>query len=82
MEYRDSKLIRKHIYPVPNLKNPFLGVHFTITISGKVKIGPTAIPAFWRENYEGISRFNLNEFLEVLFYEAKLFLPMPLISEV
>ena len=73
MEYKDSNLIRTHIYPVPNLKNPFLGVHFTITISGKVKIGPTAIPAFWRENYEGISRFNLNEFLEVLFYEAKLF---------
>ena len=73
MEYKDSNLIHKHIYPVPNLKNPFLGVHFTITINGKVKIGPTAIPAFWRENYEGISRFNLNEFLEVLFYEAKLF---------
>jgi len=73
MEYKDSNLIHKHIYPVPNLNNPFLGVHFTITISGKVKIGPTAIPAFWRENYEGISNFNLNEFLEVLFYEAKLF---------
>ncbi len=73
MEYKDSGLIRKHIYPVPNLKNPFLGVHFTITISGKVKIGPTAIPAFWRENYEGVSNFNLNEFLEVLFHEAKLF---------
>ncbi len=73
MEYKDSNLIHKHIYPVPNLKNPFLGVHFTITISGKVKIGPTAIPAFWRENYEGVSNFNLNEFLEVLFHEAKLF---------
>ena len=74
MEYKDSNLIRKHIYPVPNLKNPFLGVHFTITISGKVKIGPTAIPAFWRENYSGISNFNLNELIEVLCYEAKLFL--------
>ncbi len=73
MEYKDNNLICKHIYPVPNLKNPFLGVHFTITISGKVKIGPTAIPALWRENYEGISRFNLNEFLEVIFHEAKLF---------
>ena len=73
MEYKDSNLIHKHIYPVPNLNNPFLGVHFTITIRGKVKIGPTAIPAFWRENYEGISRFNLNEFLEVLWNEAKLF---------
>jgi len=73
MEYKDSNLIHKHIYPVPNLKNPFLGVHFTITISGKVKIGPTAIPAFWRENYEGVSNFNLNEFLEVVWNEAKLF---------
>jgi L-2-hydroxyglutarate oxidase LhgO len=73
MEYKDSNLIHKHIYPVPNLKNPFLGVHFTITISGKVKIGPTAIPAFWRENYTGVSNFHLNEFLEVLFYESKLF---------
>ncbi|MBI2471154.1 MAG: L-2-hydroxyglutarate oxidase [Planctomycetes bacterium] len=73
MEYKDSSLIHKHIYPVPNLKNPFLGVHFTITVSGKIKIGPTAIPAFWRENYEGISNFNLSEFLEVLFYESKLF---------
>jgi len=73
MEYKDSNLIHKHIYPVPNLKNPFLGVHFTITISGKVKIGPTAIPAFWRENYEGVSNFNLNEFLEVVWNEAELF---------
>ncbi len=73
MEYKDSSLIRKHIYPVPNLKNPFLGVHFTITVSGKVKIGPTAIPAFWRENYEGVSRFSMSEFLEVLWHETRLF---------
>ena len=73
LEYKDSTLIRKHIYPVPNLKNPFLGVHFTITAAGKVKIGPTAIPAFWRENYQGLSHFSMNEFFEVLFNEAKLF---------
>ncbi|KXK30597.1 MAG: oxidoreductase [Candidatus Brocadia sinica] len=73
LEYKDSTLIRKHIYPVPNLKNPFLGVHFTITATGKVKIGPTAIPAFWRENYQGLSNFSLNEFFEVLFHETKLF---------
>jgi len=73
LEYKDSNLIRKHIYPVPNLKNPFLGVHFTITAAGKVKIGPTAIPAFWRENYQGLSHFSMNEFFEVLFNEAKLF---------
>jgi L-2-hydroxyglutarate oxidase LhgO len=73
LEYKDTSLIRKHIYPVPNLKNPFLGVHFTITAAGKVKIGPTAIPAFWRENYQGLSRFSLNEFFEVLYNETRLF---------
>ncbi|MCF6159429.1 MAG: L-2-hydroxyglutarate oxidase [wastewater metagenome] len=73
MEYKDSHAIQKHIYPVPNLKNPFLGVHFTRTAGGKVKIGPTAIPAFWRENYNGFSNFNINEFLEIILHEAKLF---------
>ena len=36
--------LKRHIYPVPDLRNPFLGVHFTVTTSGGVKIGPTAIP--------------------------------------
>lgn len=57
--------IRTNIYPVPNLKNPFLGVHFTVAASGKAKIGPTAIPGFWREHYGGIANFRWNEFLEV-----------------
>jgi L-2-hydroxyglutarate oxidase LhgO len=56
---------RTNIYPVPDLRNPFLGVHFTITVDGHAKIGPTAIPAFWRENYAGFSRFNIREMLEV-----------------
>jgi (S)-2-hydroxyglutarate dehydrogenase len=58
--------IRTNIYPVPNLRNPFLGVHFTVTASGNVKIGPTAIPAFWRENYGGMSNFLAGEFLEII----------------
>jgi len=57
--------IRTNIYPVPDLRNPFLGVHFTITADGKAKIGPTAIPAFWRENYVGFSNFKLGELVEV-----------------
>ena len=57
--------IRTNIYPVPDLKNPFLGVHFTVAASGKAKIGPTAIPGLWREQYEGMANFRLNEFLEV-----------------
>lgn len=57
--------IRTNIYPVPDLRNPFLGVHFTITADGKAKIGPTAIPAMWRENYEGFGNFNFGELVEV-----------------
>ena len=57
--------IRTNIYPVPDLKNPFLGVHFTVAASGKIKIGPTAIPGFWREQYAGMANFQWGEFIEV-----------------
>ncbi len=70
----DDKPVKTNIYPVPNLKNPFLGIHYTITVDGKIKIGPTAIPAFWRENYKGLDNFKLNEYIKILFYEGKLFL--------
>jgi len=73
MEYADSTLIKRHIYPVPNPLNPFLGVHFTVTGRGKIKIGPTAIPAIWRENYKGFSNFSLPELCEVLSTQAQLF---------
>lgn len=56
---------KTHIYPVPDLENPFLGVHFTIQVDGKVKIGPTAIPAFWREQYKYLDNFKLNEFVDI-----------------
>jgi len=62
-----------NIYPVPNLTNPFLGVHYTVTVDGKIKIGPTAIPAFWRENYEGFKNFDIDDLVEILWYEARLF---------
>lgn len=65
--------LKVNVYPVPNLKNPFLGVHYTVTVDGHVKLGPTAIPAFWRENYEGFDNFSLPEFLEASAYEALLF---------
>lgn len=66
--------VRTHIYPVPDLRNPFLGVHFTITAHGKVKLGPTAIPAFWREHYQGLDNFNFGEMWEIVTREAGLFL--------
>ena len=69
-----DKPLRTNVYPVPNLDNPFLGVHYTITVDGDIKIGPTAIPAFWRENYKGVENFNFQEMSEILRYEAKLFI--------
>ena len=66
--------LKTHIYPVPDLANPFLGVHFTVTTDGKTKLGPTAIPAFWREQYEGMDNFNLNELMEIILRQAGLFL--------
>jgi len=54
-----------NIYPVPDLRNPFLGVHFTVTVDGHAKIGPTAIPAFWREQYAGLSGFDVRDLAEI-----------------
>ncbi len=71
---KKDKPIRTNIYPVPNLKNPFLGVHYTITVDGTIKIGPTSIPAFWRENYRGMDNFNAGELGNVLGWESRLFL--------
>ena len=64
--------LKTHIYPVPDLKFPFLGVHFTVTVDGHTKIGPTAIPAFWREHYAGLEHFDLGELIEVTLREASL----------
>ncbi len=66
--------IKANIYPVPDLNNPFLGVHFTVTVDDTIEIGPTAIPAFWRENYRGFSRFKVDELIQILGCESKLFL--------
>lgn len=65
--------LRTHIYPVPDLRNPFLGVHFTLSVSGAIKIGPTAIPAFWRENYRGLDNFRFPELTDILWRQARLF---------
>jgi len=65
--------VNGNIYPVPDIRNPFLGVHFTRGIHGDVYIGPTAIPAFGRENY-GIFKGIDAEGLSILFSDAALFL--------
>lgn len=45
-------LVRNLIYPVPDPKFPFLGVHFTRLIHGGVEAGPNAVLAFAREGYK------------------------------
>lgn len=65
---------RTNIYPVPNLKNPFLGVHFTLTVDGRAKIGPTAIPCLWREQYGWSENFQFSELAEAVGMSAGLFL--------
>jgi len=73
--YSDEPIgsIRTNIYPVPDIRNPFLGVHFTVTVDGKAKIGPTAIPALWRENYHGFDRFDIRELVDIFGREFSLF---------
>src|SRR5579863_8646880 len=46
-----ASLVRALIYPVPDPRFPFLGVHFTRRISGKVDAGPNAVFALAREGY-------------------------------
>ncbi len=46
-----ASLVRALIYPVPDPRFPFLGVHFTRRIDGEVWAGPNAVLAFAREGY-------------------------------
>jgi L-2-hydroxyglutarate oxidase LhgO len=68
-----KSLLRLQIYPLPHPDAPFLGVHFTVTGDGQMKIGPTAIPAFWRENYAGLDRAQPKELFETITTNAGLF---------
>jgi L-2-hydroxyglutarate oxidase len=73
-EYYDLKpemhyLCRNLIYPVPDTKFPFLGVHFTRMIDGGVECGPNAVLAFAREGYRK-SDINLRDLTEALGYSG------------
>jgi (S)-2-hydroxyglutarate dehydrogenase len=62
-------LVRNLIYPVPDPKFPFLGVHFTRLIHGGVEAGPNAVLAFAREGYR-ITDFSLRDMVETLTYRG------------
>lgn len=69
----NDRPLRTLIYGVPDMRKPFLGVQFAIGVDGSIRIGPTAIPAFWRENYQGLSGFNAMEMLAILYWQSTLF---------
>ena len=50
-----ERLVRTLIYPVPDPRFPFLGVHFTRRIDDTVEVGPNAVVALGREHYRGVS---------------------------
>jgi L-2-hydroxyglutarate oxidase len=58
-------LVNGLIYPVPDPRFPFLGVHFTRRINGSVEAGPNALLAFRREGYSGASP-DMDEAMETL----------------
>ncbi len=63
------KKVRHLIYPVPDPRYPFLGIHFTPMIGGQVECGPNAVFTFKREGYARTS-FSLFDSLEALFYSG------------
>jgi L-2-hydroxyglutarate oxidase len=58
--------LKRLVYPVPHPVNPFLGVHFTLTMDNKVKIGPTAIPVLGREQYNIFSGWSLSDIYQTI----------------
>ncbi len=64
-----QSLVRHLIYPVPDPKFPFLGVHFTRLIHGGIEAGPNAVLAFAREGYRKTD-LNLADLYDSLSYSG------------
>lgn len=64
-----ADMVRGLIYPVPDPRFPFLGVHFTPRMDGEVWLGPNAVLAFSREGYS-LRTVNLRDLKETLAYSG------------
>jgi (S)-2-hydroxyglutarate dehydrogenase len=64
-----ASLVNALIYPVPDPRFPFLGVHFTRRVDGSVEVGPNAVLALGREHYRG-SKPNARDLAETLRYRG------------
>ena len=71
MSFKDEykSMINNLVYPVPNPKFPFLGVHFTRMINGDREVGPNAVLAFKREGYKNTD-FSLRDSFDSLSYRG------------
>jgi len=61
-----SPLVRHLVYPVPDPRFPFLGVHFTRRIDGAVEVGPNAVVALGRHNYRGEGGVSVTDIREMV----------------
>lgn len=64
-----ASLVRTLIYPVPDPRFPFLGVHFTRRVTGEIEAGPNAVLAFKREGYRKRD-FNATDIADQLSYSG------------
>ena len=67
--------IKNLVYPVPNPKFPFLGIHFTRMMDGTIECGPNAVFTFKREGYKKTD-FNISDTINALCFKGtiKLFI--------
>ncbi|XP_044292307.1 L-2-hydroxyglutarate dehydrogenase, mitochondrial isoform X2 [Varanus komodoensis] len=62
-------LVRGNIYPVPDPRFPFLGIHFTPRMDGSVWLGPNAVLAFKREGYR-FCDFSIQDFSDAVAFSG------------
>ena len=64
-----THLLNNMIYPIADPDLPFLGIHLTKTVDGRIEVGPNAVLAFSREGYSW-SKFNFFQTLETITYKG------------
>lgn len=69
LKHERSNVFKRLIYPTPNLDTPFLGIHFTKHVDGKISVGPSASLSFSREGYNNVS-FNFADTFDTLSYKG------------
>ncbi len=66
---KHNTLVKHLIYPIPNPKLPFLGIHLTRMIDGSITVGPNAVIGFKREGY-GFVNFSFKDTFEMFTFKG------------